>query len=250
MSRPPGEQPETSDAAAEQLALTLELVCDRATESGRAWAVRARWSVVVASAEHSYVAELGGTLDPATGVVRLNGPPSAGWKRAVSRAADWRAADRSGLPAEEEFGLTARQLDVVRLLAQGLSNADIAEALGISPHTARRHTEHVLRKLGLHSRSRVAARVRGGMHDADLPRTAPLADAPPAYPVAIRLIFDVPLAADGGLATLEGTSGDAGVPSDRQMTAEPRIGTDTDAGGEGIAGDVGKIGHSPHARPT
>lgn len=55
----------------------------------------------------------------------------------------------------ERFGLTPRQADVARLLVQRMSNAEIAEALSISPHTARHHVEAVLAKLQIHSRADV-----------------------------------------------------------------------------------------------
>ena len=42
------------------------------------------------------------------------------------------------------------------LLAEGLKNEEVAERLFISAHTARRHTENVLGKLGLHSRKALA----------------------------------------------------------------------------------------------
>jgi len=50
------------------------------------------------------------------------------------------------------FGLTAREAQVASLLAQRLTNDEIAAALGISSHTARHHTESVLLKLGVTSR--------------------------------------------------------------------------------------------------
>lgn len=46
------------------------------------------------------------------------------------------------------------------LLAEGMSNAQVAEALGVSSHTARHHTESVLLKLGVHSRAAAGAVVR------------------------------------------------------------------------------------------
>jgi DNA-binding CsgD family transcriptional regulator len=58
------------------------------------------------------------------------------------------------------FGLTAREAEVARLVAAGRRNAAVAAALGISAHTARRHAERVMRKLGAASRAEVAARVR------------------------------------------------------------------------------------------
>lgn len=53
--------------------------------------------------------------------------------------------------------LTARELEVAELVAKGLSNKDIAEVLVISPRTAQGHVENILRKLGLTSRTQVAA---------------------------------------------------------------------------------------------
>lgn len=57
----------------------------------------------------------------------------------------------------ERLGLSAREAEVALLLAEGLSNAGVADRLFIAPATARRHTENVLGKLGLSRRSAVAA---------------------------------------------------------------------------------------------
>jgi len=48
--------------------------------------------------------------------------------------------------------LTRRELEVLRLLACGARDAEIAEALGIKHTTVRNHIEHILGKLGVHSR--------------------------------------------------------------------------------------------------
>ncbi len=53
------------------------------------------------------------------------------------------------------YGLTPRQLEVARLLAEGLTNGEIAETLGTSYYTARNHAEQVLRRLGVASRAAV-----------------------------------------------------------------------------------------------
>ena len=45
-------------------------------------------------------------------------------------------------------GLTARQLEVLALLAAGLTNAEIADRLVVSPRTAEHHVAAVLAKLG------------------------------------------------------------------------------------------------------
>ena len=57
-------------------------------------------------------------------------------------------------------GLTARQLDVLALLADGLSNADIAARLVISPKTADHHVSAILAKLDVRTRGEAAAVAR------------------------------------------------------------------------------------------
>lgn len=54
-------------------------------------------------------------------------------------------------------GLTPRELEVAILLADGLSNREIADRLVISLRTAETHVDHILGKLGLSSRVRVAS---------------------------------------------------------------------------------------------
>jgi DNA-binding CsgD family transcriptional regulator len=56
---------------------------------------------------------------------------------------------RAGGPA----GLTAREAEVLSLLALGLPNKGIARELGISPKTVGNHVEHVYAKLGVSSRA-------------------------------------------------------------------------------------------------
>jgi DNA-binding CsgD family transcriptional regulator len=56
--------------------------------------------------------------------------------------------------------LTARQTEVVRLVADGYSNQRIAESLGISPRTVKAHLENVHQRLGVHSRFAAVAAVR------------------------------------------------------------------------------------------
>jgi DNA-binding NarL/FixJ family response regulator len=58
------------------------------------------------------------------------------------------------LPIEEQ--LSARELEVLRLIASGMENAEIAEALNISPRTAKNHVSSILTKLGLPSRVQAA----------------------------------------------------------------------------------------------
>ena len=53
--------------------------------------------------------------------------------------------------------LSPRELDVLKLVAQGLSNPDIARRLVLSEHTVHRHLANILRKLNLSSRAAAAA---------------------------------------------------------------------------------------------
>jgi DNA-binding NarL/FixJ family response regulator len=55
------------------------------------------------------------------------------------------------VPAELE-GLSDRELEVLRLVARGLSNAEIAQALFVSETTVRTHVGHILAKLGVRGR--------------------------------------------------------------------------------------------------
>ena len=54
---------------------------------------------------------------------------------------------------EGPAGLTAREVEVLRLLAQGLSNKEIAQRLVISPKTAGNHIEHIYAKIDASSRA-------------------------------------------------------------------------------------------------
>lgn len=62
-------------------------------------------------------------------------------------------------PAEEvePSPLTRRETEIAQLVAQGLSNKDIAATLVIAQRTAEGHIEHILRKLDFHSRAQIAA---------------------------------------------------------------------------------------------
>jgi DNA-binding NarL/FixJ family response regulator len=61
-------------------------------------------------------------------------------------------ADEENSPAEE-FGLTRREMDVLRLLGQGYSNRSIAKALGLSEATVKTHVERVFRRLEVNDRT-------------------------------------------------------------------------------------------------
>lgn len=58
----------------------------------------------------------------------------------------------------EDFGLTARETEILTLLVEGLANKEIAQRLVLSPRTVETHVERVLGKLEVGSRSRAIAK--------------------------------------------------------------------------------------------
>jgi DNA-binding NarL/FixJ family response regulator len=60
-------------------------------------------------------------------------------------------------PSADELGMTTRELEVLRLVAQGRTNREIAEALFIASKTASAHLSHILDKLGAANRVEAAA---------------------------------------------------------------------------------------------
>ena len=87
---------------------------------------------------------------------------------------DAKAAEREARRADDQFErlgasgtarraaradglLTARELEVLRLVAEGLSDREIADRLVLSPHTVHRHVSNILVKLGVSSRTAAAA---------------------------------------------------------------------------------------------
>jgi len=68
-----------------------------------------------------------------------------------------RVLDEFAAPAREPEALTRREVEVIRLLARGLGNKEIATALSISENTVKTHVRHILDKLGLRSRAEAAA---------------------------------------------------------------------------------------------
>jgi DNA-binding NarL/FixJ family response regulator len=68
---------------------------------------------------------------------------------AVLGAAGHRVSRRRGGPA----GLTAREVEVLRLLARGFPNKEIAERLVISPKTVASHIEHIYAKIDASTRA-------------------------------------------------------------------------------------------------
>jgi len=68
------------------------------------------------------------------------------------------ARERQLEPIEEK--LTAREVDVLRLIEEGLANKEIATALSIEVPTVKNHVHRILEKLNVHRRTEAAARAR------------------------------------------------------------------------------------------
>jgi DNA-binding CsgD family transcriptional regulator len=86
----------------------------------------------------------------------------AAWAQGAALSADeaivyaQRGRGQRKRPASGWASLTPTELDVVRLVSEGLANKDIATRLFVSPRTVQTHLTHVYTKLGLTSRVQLA----------------------------------------------------------------------------------------------
>ena len=81
----------------------------------------------------------------------------AGFERLGAVRDAGEVASLLGTPDALPAGLTTREADVLRLLASGKTNRDIAVELVISEHTVGRHLQNLYAKLGVSSRSAATA---------------------------------------------------------------------------------------------
>ena len=85
--------------------------------------------------------EASNTLQRLASIVRNDPKPAATSKTETPQT-----------PTTEQVTLSTREVEVLRLLAQGLGSAQIAEKLFLSHVTVRNHIQHILEKLNVHSR--------------------------------------------------------------------------------------------------
>jgi non-specific serine/threonine protein kinase len=143
-----------ADQALAELGETIDPLEGRLADLDRR---RLRTAMGAAAFEAEYTA--GRALDLAG--VAQEALQRMGARRAAQQAAQQAVASvsepRAAGSGEAATVLTPRELDVLKLVAQGLSNADIAQRLLLSEHTVHRHLANILRKLHLSSRAAAAA---------------------------------------------------------------------------------------------
>jgi DNA-binding NarL/FixJ family response regulator len=92
-------------------------------------------------------------LDPDRAAAQLQTEANEGRFDPQVVAAVLHAAGRSTSPRRAApAGLSGREVDVLRLIAAGRSNPEIAERLHISRRTAEHHVQHIYRKIGVSTR--------------------------------------------------------------------------------------------------
>ncbi len=80
----------------------------------------------------------------------------------LARADELAKASRGrGREQEPWRPLTVREFEVARLIAEGMTNSQIAGELSVAPKTVSAHVEHILAKLGVARRTEVAAWAAG-----------------------------------------------------------------------------------------
>jgi pimeloyl-ACP methyl ester carboxylesterase/DNA-binding CsgD family transcriptional regulator len=100
------------------------------------------------------------SLLPNARFVALGGDAHLPWmdeRRDVRRALSGFLGEGPGAATETDSPLSRREAEVLRLVAAGLSNREIASSLILSEHTVHRHVANILRKLGQSSRAGAAA---------------------------------------------------------------------------------------------
>jgi len=112
----------------------------------------------IAHTAHEYARLLrdGGSADDARRADELLAEASELAKRIGMRALLERVHPPGG-PVVPPSGLSPREVEILRLVARGLSNRDVGRALSISEHTAANHIRSILRKTGAANRTEAAA---------------------------------------------------------------------------------------------
>ncbi len=149
------------DPAVEDLQ-TASSICD--TNGARGYAVQARVELAAVLTRRQAPGDRDEALAALAAAAREAGQlgmvPFTEWIGQLQ--AQLTAAPADGSP------LSPRELEVARLVAQGLTNKQIGQTLYVSERTAENHVQHILAKLGLRNRSQIATWAIGE-HDASRP---------------------------------------------------------------------------------
>jgi DNA-binding CsgD family transcriptional regulator len=121
-----------------EAARTRWRLAEALAEAGRRDEAREEWARAADAADRLGAAPLRAALDDLALRARL-------------------AGDTAGDTARHPTGLTSREREVLRLIAEGRSNREIGQALFITPKTASVHVSNILAKLGVSSRTEAAA---------------------------------------------------------------------------------------------
>lgn len=97
----------------------------------------------------------GCTRDELLNAIRIAAAGESAWTRDELRRVTGALATPR-LAADVEVPLTQRESEVLRQLAYGLTNKEIAQALHISYETVKEHVQHILRKIGVSDRTQAA----------------------------------------------------------------------------------------------
>jgi DNA-binding NarL/FixJ family response regulator len=97
----------------------------------------------------------GCTRDQLINAIRVAASGESAWTRDELRRVTGALATPR-LAADVEVPLTQRESEVLRQLAYGLTNKEIAQALHISYETVKEHVQHILRKIGVSDRTQAA----------------------------------------------------------------------------------------------
>lgn len=97
----------------------------------------------------------GCTRDELVNAIRTAASGESAWTRDELRRVTGALATPR-LTADVEVPLTQRESEVLRQLAYGLTNKEIAQALHISYETVKEHVQHILRKIGVSDRTQAA----------------------------------------------------------------------------------------------
>ncbi len=139
------------DAAAADLRAAAS-ICD--ANGARGYAVQARVELAEVLSRRQAPGDLdqvATALDAAAGEAEQLGMVPFTTRIEQLRAAAWRPTSAGRSP------LSPREVEVARLVARGLTNKQIGQALYVSERTAENHVQHILVKLGFSSRSQIAA---------------------------------------------------------------------------------------------